>query len=224
MDNTENYKVYKHTAPNNKVYIGITKLDINQRWKNGKGYKCNQYFTRAILKYGWENIKHVVLYDGLTKEQAEKKEIELIAFYKSDNNKFGYNIQHGGNTNCVSEETKHKISKAMSKRKLSYDTKRKLSESHKGKNNPNYGKHLSEEHKKKISMANRGHKTSEKTRGKISEAKSAAVKCIETNVIYKSAREAEKQTGIKSGCIRVVCSGKRNKTGGYHWEYVNANT
>ncbi|AAV30164.1 putative truncated GIY-YIG endonuclease [Lactobacillus phage LL-Ku] len=46
--NSENYKVYKHTTPNNKVYIGITKLDVNKRWKNGNGYKHNQYFTRAI--------------------------------------------------------------------------------------------------------------------------------------------------------------------------------
>ncbi|AGW43683.1 hypothetical protein phiLdb_0006 [Lactobacillus phage phiLdb] len=219
MDN-ENYKVYKHTTPSNKVYIGITKLDVNQRWKNGNGYKNNQYFTRAISKYGWENIKHDVLYDDLTKEQAEKKEIELISLYKSDNSKFGYNIQHGENVNCVNEETKLKISRAMSNRKVSRETREKLSELHKGKNNFLYGKHLSKEHKEKISKANIGHLTSEETRKKISEAKSSPVMCIETKIIYNSAIEAELQTGIKCGCIRDACSGRRKTTGGFHWEYV----
>lgn len=37
------------------------------------------------------------------------------------------------------------------------ETKRKISEAKKGKNNPNYGKHLSEETKRKISEANKGH-------------------------------------------------------------------
>ena len=216
-----NYKVYKHTTPSNKVYIGITKLDVSKRWKNGNGYKCNSYFTRAILKYGWDNIMHEVLYDDLTKEQAEEKEMNLISFYKSDDHKFGYNIQHGGNSHCVSEETKHKISKAMSDRKLSDETRKKLSELHKGNNNPMFGKRLSEEHKRKISIAEIGHTTSEITKDKISNAKSKAVKCIETNIVYKSAREAEKKTGIKSSYIRVVCSGKRDTTGGYHWEYIS---
>ena len=30
-----NYYVYKHTFPNNKVYIGITQQEPQKRWKNG---------------------------------------------------------------------------------------------------------------------------------------------------------------------------------------------
>nr|DAX47865.1 MAG TPA: intron associated endonuclease [Bacteriophage sp.] len=44
--------VYKHTSPSNKVYIGITKLNLIKRWQGGKGYINNTYFFRAILKYG----------------------------------------------------------------------------------------------------------------------------------------------------------------------------
>lgn len=63
----------------------------------------------AILKYGWNNIEHELLYSGLSKEEAEAKEIELIAFYGSVEN--GYNIDHGGNTTGThSIETRNKIS------------------------------------------------------------------------------------------------------------------
>ena len=80
-DNKEEcrYFVYKHTSPSNKVYIGITQLNPEYRWNNGKGYIKNQYFYRAIQKYGWDNFKHEILFSGLTKQEACNKEIELIA-------------------------------------------------------------------------------------------------------------------------------------------------
>lgn len=46
------------------------------------------------------------------------------------------------------------------------------------------------------------------------------VKCIDTNTIYPSMKEAERQTGILTGGITHSC---RNQTraGGYLWEYVD---
>lgn len=49
--------------------------------------------------------------------------------------------------------------------------------------------------------------------------KSKSVQCIETGIIYPSAHEAERQTGINFSKICAVCRGDRNKTGGYHWRY-----
>ena len=79
------YIVYKHTTPRGKVYIGITGNTVERRWQNGRNYKNNKHFTNAIKKYGWDNIKHEILFDNLTKEQAEEKEILLIKKYKSNN-------------------------------------------------------------------------------------------------------------------------------------------
>lgn len=45
-------------------------------------------------------------------------------------------------------------------KKLSEETKNKISEANKGESNPMYGKHLSEEHKNKISEAMKGHRNS----------------------------------------------------------------
>lgn len=91
------YKVYKHIAPNKKVYIGITTQDPPQkRWNNGYGYIQNKHFFRAIKKYGWNNIEHLILYDNLSEEEAKNKEIELIKEAKSNNPKYGYNNSNGG--------------------------------------------------------------------------------------------------------------------------------
>lgn len=94
-----NYVVYKHTSPSNKVYIGITRQNPpEKRWgRNGNGYRNNQHFYNAILKHGWQNFLHEVLFAGLTEEQAMEKEIELIAEYNATNREFGYNISLGGN-------------------------------------------------------------------------------------------------------------------------------
>ena len=66
QQNDNTYIVYKHTTPNNKIYIGITKHDPKYRWlNNGRGYKEQSTFFNAILKYGWINIKHEILYNDI---------------------------------------------------------------------------------------------------------------------------------------------------------------
>ena len=59
-----------------------------------------------------------------------------------------------------------------------------------------------------------------KYNGKIKEVKH--VRCIETGIIYRSTREAERQTGVNQVRIAKCCKGRYGcKTaGGYHWEYV----
>ena len=160
----QEYYVYKHTTPSNKIYIGITK-DYIKRWRNGLGYYRNKYFY-AIQKYGWNNIKHEILFEGLSKEEAEQKEIALIAKYKSNQREFGYNHAIGGGVNCgykLSMETRNKLSKShmglISGNKgkhLTKEQKEKLSKALKGKSGYWTGKQRSEETKKKISIANSG--------------------------------------------------------------------
>lgn len=93
----ENYTVYKHTFPNGKVYIGITKREPKVRWgSSGYGYYRNTRMWNAIKKYGWSNIEHIILYENKTKEEADELERKLIEEYKSNQKDFGYNIQRGG--------------------------------------------------------------------------------------------------------------------------------
>lgn len=92
----DNYCVYKHTGPEGKVYIGITKRKPEKRWNSGRGYESNRYFFRAIQKYGWGNFEHEILESGLTQAEAEEKERYYIRLYDSTNPDNGYNIEAGG--------------------------------------------------------------------------------------------------------------------------------
>lgn len=89
------FLVYKHTnKENGKVYIGITSQEPKRRWQNGAGY-YGTYFYNAIQKYGWDGFEHEILLEGLTKEQAEEIETDLIAKYGSANRENGYNVSLG---------------------------------------------------------------------------------------------------------------------------------
>lgn len=58
----EKYIVYLHiNKTNNKVYVGITSMAVNNRWREGKGYIKCEIMNRAILKYGWNNFEHIIL-------------------------------------------------------------------------------------------------------------------------------------------------------------------
>ena len=52
--------------------------------------------------------------------------------------------------------------------------------------------------------------------------KNIAVRCIETNIEYKSAREAERETGIGHSAIMKSCSSENYSilAGGLHWCYA----
>ena len=57
-------------------------------------------------------------------------------------------------------------------------------------------------------------------RGNCKEPKS--VLCVETGIIYRSAYEAYRQTGIRQSHINACCRNKygHKSAGGYHWKFV----
>lgn len=242
--------VYMHTTPNNKRYIGITQQEAEVRWKKGKGYDT-QYFSKAIKKYGWDNIKHEILFENLTKEEAEKKEVELISFYKSNDKRYGYNIENGGSHNVCSEETKRKISeshKSLNKtipewhreinrqaqlgRKQSKEQIAKRVSHYKGKSYVmgEYQHQRILEAMKKISPEKRAEqirKCQETKRSRtyniIKKGKKLIQKDLQGNVIntYISIAEAVRQKGYDRKYLYVAVKEKR-KAYGCFWEVENS--
>ena len=86
--------VYKHTCPNGKVYIGRTNQLPEDRWRQGKGY-IGQRFFFAIMEFGWDNIKHEILYDNLSEQASEELEAQEIIRYTSFLKTKGYNVVPG---------------------------------------------------------------------------------------------------------------------------------
>lgn len=139
------YFVYMHVFPNDKVYIGITSQNPpEKRWlDSGVGYKPQPRMWRAIQKYGWENVEHIIIARYVNIETAKNMEIDLIAMYDSTNRKHGYNASPGGW--IMGDESKKKLSESC------------------------MGRKLSEEHKEKLRQANLGKKPSEKALARLAE-------------------------------------------------------
>ena len=221
-----NYSVYKHTAPNGKIYIGITGKDPEKRWNGGNGYYRNEHFNNAIKKYGWKNIEHAILYTGLSLHEAEEKEREMIAYFKSNDPKFGYNGTSGGESGWIlSDDARRRISESHKGMRYNIgvpfteERKQHLREKHadvKGDKNPNYGKRWTPE-QIAIRQSHRTYATGENA----PTARPILQKDLDGNIVKRwgSISEATKEycrTSIKD-CLR----GKQKKHRGFIWEYEN---
>lgn len=221
-----NYIVYLHINKiNGKVYVGITSLNINNRWRRGNGYKKCSIMNNAIQKYGWNNFYHIVLCKT-SKDKAILLEKSLIKIYKKK--KISYNISGGGEgAGEMSEETKQKLRLYRGEKSSMYGkhpsketiTKRVLTRKklnnycrdmpwltkyrlRKGKNNPLYGKKPSENtlkaHRKPVLQFN--------LNGTFIKE-------------YASIKEASLAINISSSAILHCIKNITNKAGGYKWKY-----
>lgn len=198
--------IYLHrNKNNNKVYIGQTsQANLNDRWKNGKGYSSCYYFYKAIQKYGWETFEHIILEQGnWTQEEANQKEQYYINLYQSTNPNYGYNITPGG-SNAISPNALPAAIEWMRANPefglaRAYDML-KWQQEHPAE--AAYYRHLSQQ--------------------KMAEARKKPVRCVETGIVYESATDAARKVpNTTQSKICMVCKKQRKTCGGYHWEYVN---
>lgn len=216
------YCVYCHTNKiNGKKYIGITGKNPNKRWHDGKSYK-NKHFLSAISKYGWDNFKHEILFNNLSKDMACEKEIELISKYDTTNPNKGYNSSTGGENPARGA---HWV--------LSDETKRKMSNSAKGEKNGFYGKHFTDEQLKKVREQNSGEKNGfygkrhtkesiEKIKRKNKEYyeknpyyRSKKVYCVEEDKLYMSQKDFAETHSISASMVGKILKGTRKQISGY---------
>ena len=210
-----NYKVYIHKFPNGKAYIGITRQEPKIRWGGGNGYVRNEYMHRAIKKYGWENIEHIILFDGLSEEDACEIEKSLIKKYRTNEKEFGYNIESGGQCSNLAESTKQKLREAHIGKSASEETREKMRASRNRfiSENP-------EEYKKIMeNMMLAVEKAAELKRKPVIQYD------LDGNflAVWNSTREAERVLGIHHSHIAECCNKlpKHNTAGGYRWEYAD---
>ena len=126
--------------------------------------KDNNKFHNALRKYGLDNFVYCILEDNVLRNNLNMKEIEWIEYYDSFYS--GYNLTLGGGgtvSRICTEETRKKLSESRKGKTPwifgkhhSKESREKMSEASKGANNPFYGKHRKESTKQKISTSNKG--------------------------------------------------------------------
>lgn len=229
------YTVYMHLFPNGKRYIGVTTWKPKLRWGADGGNYKNPYMKNAIKKYGWENIKHIIIAENLSFDEADKMEIELIKKYNSADKKYGYNISLGGIKNRIcSDSTKEKLRIANLGKTMSEESKKKISNFQKGQvRSEETKKHMSEAQKKNFKSGNNAMhspkaraKAKESLKGKkfpnhvlkkATEAKYRAVENIITGEKYQSIKDACEKTGLNQTTIIRHCKNKQKKI---EWKYI----
>lgn len=155
------YYVYKTTNKvNGKIYIGYhASENIEKDSYLGSGYILH----RAIRSHGRHNFEREILFEFDTREEATKKEREIVneEFIKQDDN---YNLALGGFGGGLpgdknpffgkhhTEETKEKLRISSSNKRHTEETKEKISESLRA-NEEFMCKIKSKEHGEKISRS-----------------------------------------------------------------------
>lgn len=192
--------IYKITSPSGKIYIGQS-WDIDKRFKKYNNLYCKSQkkLYNSFIKYGVE--KHTfeiieVILTPIKQKELDEKEISYISFYKSK----GYemlNLTIGGKgtRGCIfTKETKEKMSLSRQGKKLSRETKNKMSE---------YSRNRTKEHKE-------------------NNGKSRRKKIIQyslTGEFIKEWDSLKDATSNNKGDIKACAKGIQQTAGGYIWEY-----
>lgn len=231
--------IYKYTSPSGKVYIGQTTREQDRR---AEFLRLQQVYggakiNNARAKYKPENFTYEVLerFSFNSVEDARRKlderEIHWISYY--DSYKSGYNSGLGGDSNLghlVSEDTRQKIRSKLSGMKLSEETKKKISESNKGKHKESPSdearQKMSESHKG-LTVWNKGKHYNEEQMQKYQEGRKQVMKPIYSvdssgNIVkYSSIKEASQKIGCTSQAIQNALVGRCKTCKGYKWYYDN---
>lgn len=182
--------IYKITNKyNRKVYVGQS-INVERRIKTHKkavNTDCTYYLYNAFRKYGINSFEFDVIHE-CPQNQLDYWEKFYIKYYCSNDRRFGYNVQSGGQgwSGCKhTDEYKQHMSEWMTensdkihtpqaneKNRIAHTGKKYSPEvnakkGRKGEESAWYGKHHTEETRKKLSESRKRYL--EKQRLKISE-------------------------------------------------------
>lgn len=243
------YSLYIHIVPKelsgydcDKYYVGITKRNVQDRWRNGKGYNTQVLMARAINRYGWENLKHIVVSNTLLKEQAFKFEKSCIGHLNSNDFNYGYNLSSGGESGACGliGEKNPNYGKPRPKEVIEKMRKTKLDNHHSPSqhqrevvsqrlkqcwNDPEYRNKMSGENAPCYGRIGDKHPLYGKSGGQSKASKK--VVCLDTLYVYPSASTVAKLNGYNHSKLCMCCRGERKSCGKddegnpLHWQYYD---
>lgn len=218
---------------NKKVYVGQTTRSFNKRYccsglgiervyKYHKQQSKNLHLFKSIEKYGFDSFEIDEEFDvAYSKEHLDYLEKYYIKLFNSNDKRYGYNKNDGGencipnqdtkkkmsknhrlnNGGVVSDETRMKLRDTMLGRSITWNDK--ISESLKGKK-------LTDEHKHKLSMAKKGKPSTrkgiamtEEQKIKISNSKKGNPQNISESIRQDRSSRAKTMFSVKIICLET---------------------
>lgn len=225
--------IHRHATDGKVFYVG--KGTADRAWQRGS--KRNEHWNRVAAKHGF-TVE--LIETGLSDLHAQKREIELIAFYGienlcnltlggecggsgrkwSDESRAKLSASKKGKPNPGIAGDKHHMKTAASKAKMSVLFKGRHMPWMNGENNPS----LKPENRAATSARCKGVKRPEITGANHKLAKK--VLCVETGIIFDCGADAAKwlrsngkPLAMQSN-ISSVCTGNLKTAYGYHWEHA----
>lgn len=203
-----NGTVYKITSPSNRIYIGSTSRDIEERWYHYKKLDCKGQtkLYNSFIKYGIENHIFEIVWIGDVEEMLKMERI-FGEKYDSMNQKTGLNCKLPGYDDVPIIYSK--------------ESKLKMREAHLGKNkginHHMYGKKHKQESKNKIKLKLKNKYILEKS------PRSIKIEQLDKNYniikTWSCAKEAGLSLKIIPSNITACCKNKRKYAGGFVWKY-----
>ena len=154
-----------------KVYVGQT-WRPERRWAEHRGDKDpRSVLNRAIQKHGADAFDYDVVANGYeTQPDLDRAEARYIRRYHADERGRGYNLRAGGRGGRMSEETRRRMSEAHRGKSSGAKGKRWSVESRAKMGASWRGKKHSPEHVEKRAVARRGKPVSDQARRNITAA------------------------------------------------------
>jgi group I intron endonuclease len=183
---------------NGKQYVGQTTLTIQQRMAiHKKVSKTRSYpLYHAFKKYGLENFTIEELATCNTFDELNTLEQKFIIEFNTLAPK-GYNLTPGGRKGTHTQETRDKISAALTGRIFSESHRAAIRLSKTKENHPNWQKHLRIETRQKMSAAAKGKRKSAIARLHI---KQAAIKRFQNHIFKPASCHPDRKHKAKGLC------------------------
>jgi len=205
--------IYKIVSPSGSIYIGQS-IFLENRIKSYEYEKCKtqRKLYNSIIKYGWKNHKVKILHELPSDvDQIALNAYEFLYWELYKSCKFNMlNIREPGHSGKISEESKRKISKKNTGRKLTLDQIEKRSKSFKC----NYYCISEEERRQKYPK--RFTSGGNSRRAKKVDQYDKIGNFIKT---WDCIMDIKRSLGISSTHISAVCKNKRSSAGGYKFIY-----
>ena len=216
---------------NGKQYVGQTIRSLEERWKDHCRVRDENYFHRAIRKYGPENFSLEIIDTAETDEELDEKEIFWI---KELNTLFpnGYNLKEGGD---VSMRGRLGINNPKSRLLYQFRLDGSLVNGYYGAGDASrrtgYGNNAiirSLRHGFPLTGECVWMYADEFTVPRLAELidnyrgkRWKSVVCIETGEVFNSMTEAARKYDTYPNSISACCAGRLKTTGGKHWRYFD---